>query len=107
MDFHQQINFQVLPDNTIAKQCPFLTHFTSSTHHQQPSSSAISDPYRAVLDVMPVGVSRFAASAALKETIDQLFYPSTYSLTANCLTSTAVFQLRVPPIQQQLLVDIE
>jgi hypothetical protein len=56
---------QVMPDNTIARQCPFLSHFTST-------ATGLGEGARTVVDVMVNDVGRFAASASLKETIDQV-----------------------------------
>jgi hypothetical protein len=51
-------------------------------------------------------VSQFAPPAFLSETIDQLYYPSTYHLTITCLSGTKLFEAKVQPLQVQLISDL-
>lgn len=47
-------------------------------------------------------VKRFTPPAFLKDTIDQLFYPSTYFIKMSCLTGIKFLQLKVQSIQIQV-----
>ncbi|KAI1718530.1 beta-propeller of ELYS nucleoporin domain-containing protein [Ditylenchus destructor] len=89
---------RVTTDNTIAQQMPFLSRFSS----KEPFGSSA----RRILDVAVEYVRRFAAPAFLKDSIDQLYYPSTFHMTMNCITGKKMMQLKVLPIQVQLIANI-
>lgn len=51
---------------------------------------------------MAAVVKRFTPPAFLKDTIDQLFYPSTYFIKMSCLTGIKFLKLKVQSIQLQV-----
>lgn len=57
--------------------------------------------------MLAVGVTRFSPPAFLKDTIDQLFYPSTYHISIVALTAMKVGQLKVQSIQSQVKIYLQ
>lgn len=55
---------------------------------------------------MTASVFRFPAPAFLKDSIDQLFYPSTFYITINYLSTAGFGQLKVEALQAQLVSSI-
>ncbi|KAL3103245.1 hypothetical protein niasHS_002431 [Heterodera schachtii] len=88
---------KIHPDSTIARQIPFISRFFS----QGPLFSN-----QTFLDIIPNAVYRFSPLAFLNESIDQLYYPSTYHLKNSTLTSGSIFQAEVRPIQVQLINEL-
>uniref|UniRef100_A0A914GTR3 ELYS beta-propeller domain-containing protein n=1 Tax=Globodera rostochiensis TaxID=31243 RepID=A0A914GTR3_GLORO len=88
---------KIQPDSTVARQIPFISRF---------SSQKLPSLHQTLLDIMPNVVYRFSPLAFLNESIDQLYYPSTYHLKNNTLTSARVFQTEVQPVQVQLIDEL-
>lgn len=57
-------------------------------------------------DAVAESVFRFPPPAFLKDSIDQLFYPSTFYITFNKLSNDIFSQYKVQPIQIQLISDL-
>uniref|UniRef100_A0A915CSW0 Uncharacterized protein n=1 Tax=Ditylenchus dipsaci TaxID=166011 RepID=A0A915CSW0_9BILA len=89
---------RVTVDATLAKQMHFFSRFSST--------ESFSPAVRGLLDVSAYSINRFAAPAFLKDSIDQLYYPSVYHITANCLSDKRFVQVMVRPIQIQLIANI-
>ncbi len=90
--YAKRLTSLVAEDGTIARQIPFFSLFKAAG---LPSSQV-------PLDVVVTSTSPFAATATLREPTDQLFYASSFSIAANCLTSAALLKVGVQSLQQQV-----
>ncbi|KAH7717373.1 MEL-28 protein, partial [Aphelenchoides avenae] len=96
--YYKRFPTRVTVDNTIAKQLHFFSRFSSDPDFTL-------NP-RSFLDFIVPWVERFAKPPTLSDTIDQLFYASTFNMSILAIGNRKFSEIRVNSLQLQLVNHI-